>query len=99
MPGVRLASAPEEFGRGRRGDALLLTEALAAGDISNAAKAAIYRRREAPSYLCAVCVVLSVTSWYPPSTIDVAETSVIFASRWRSGIVVTPQLHIVDFTL
>ena len=39
------------------------------------------------------------TSWAPPSTIDVAETSVILAFFCRSGMLFTPTLHIVDLTL
>ncbi len=41
----------------------------------------------------------NVTSWAPPSTMEVAETSVSLASFCRSGMVMTPQLHIVDLTL
>ena len=40
-----------------------------------------------------------VTSWAPPSTIEVAETRVSLASRCRSGMLITPQLHMVDLTL
>ena len=50
-------------------------------------------------YLILPVLVLSITSCEPPSTILVAETSVNFASLCKSGIVVTPQLHIVDLTL
>ena len=46
-----------------------------------------------------VLVERNVTSWAPPSTMEVAETSVSLASRCRSGMVITPQLHIVDLTL
>ncbi|MDQ9825833.1 hypothetical protein RFZ44_21250, partial [Acinetobacter sp. 163] len=34
----------------------------------------------------------------PPSTIEVADTNVIFAFFCSSGIVSSPQLHIVDLT-
>ena len=40
-----------------------------------------------------------VTSWYPPSTMEVEDTRVSLASRCRSGIFVTPQLHMVLLTL
>ena len=40
-----------------------------------------------------------VTSWAPPSTMDTEDTSVSLASRCRSGMLVTPTLHMVDFTL
>ena len=43
--------------------------------------------------------VFSTTSWYPPSTMEVADTRVSRALAWRSGMVVTPQLHMVDLTL
>jgi len=46
-----------------------------------------------------VVVERRVTSWAPPSTMEVAETRVSLASRWRSGMVMTPQLHMVDLTL
>ena len=44
-------------------------------------------------------VVRRVTSWYPPSTILVEETTVSLASRCRSEMVITPQLHMVLLTL
>ena len=40
-----------------------------------------------------------VTSWAPPSTMETADTRVSLASRCRSGMVMTPQLHMVDLTL
>jgi len=40
-----------------------------------------------------------VTSWAPPSTMETEETRVSFASRIRSGMLVTPTLHMVDLTL
>ena len=40
-----------------------------------------------------------VTSWAPPSTMETEETRVSLASRCRSGMLVTPQLHMVDLTL
>ena len=40
-----------------------------------------------------------VTSWAPPSTMETEETRVSLASRCRSGMVITPQLHMVDLTL
>ena len=40
-----------------------------------------------------------VTSWAPPSTMETEETRVSLASLWRSGMVMTPQLHMVDLTL
>ena len=51
------------------------------------------------SLISAYFLSLSCTSWYPPSTMLVELTTVSLASRCRSGIVVTPQLHMVDFTL
>ena len=39
-----------------------------------------------------------VTSWAPPSTMDTEETRVSLASRCRSGMVMTPQVHLVDLT-
>ena len=40
-----------------------------------------------------------VTSWAPPSTMETEETRVSLASRCRSGMFRTPQLHMVDLTL
>ena len=40
-----------------------------------------------------------VTSWAPPSTMETEDTRVSLASRCRSGMVMTPQLHMVDLTL
>ncbi len=40
-----------------------------------------------------------MTSWAPPSTMEVAETSVSTAFFWNSGMVSAPQLHMVLFTL
>ena len=40
-----------------------------------------------------------MTSWLPPSTIDVEETTVSLAFSWSSGIESAPQLHIVERTL
>ena len=40
-----------------------------------------------------------VTSWAPPSTMETEETRVSLASRIRSGMLVTPTLHMVDLTL
>ncbi len=40
-----------------------------------------------------------ITSWLPPSTMLTEDTSVSFASRFRSERLVTPQLHMVDFIL
>ena len=57
----------------------------------------IFNRVSRVSYL--FDVERSVTSWYPPSTIDVADTSVRRAFFCRSGMFVTPTLHMVDFTL
>ena len=42
---------------------------------------------------------LRITSWAPPSTMDVAETRVSLAFSWSSGIERAPQLHMVDLTL
>ena len=39
------------------------------------------------------------TSWYPPSTMEVEDTRVSLAFCCRSGILVTPTLHMVDLTL
>ena len=46
-----------------------------------------------------IYLFLRVTSWAPPSTMETAETRVSFASLCRSGMVVTPTLHMVDLTL
>ena len=46
-----------------------------------------------------VLVERRVTSWAPPSTMETEETRVSLASRCRSGMVMTPQLHMVDLTL
>ena len=51
-----------------------------------------------PAYF-AVVVERRVTSWAPPSTMETEETRVSFASRCRSGMVMTPTLHMVDLTL
>ena len=40
-----------------------------------------------------------VTSWAPPSTMETEDTRVNLASRCRSGILVTPTLHMVERTL
>ena len=40
-----------------------------------------------------------VTSWAPPSTMETEETRVSLASSCRSGMLVTPTLHMVDLTL
>ena len=40
-----------------------------------------------------------VTSWAPPSTMETEETRVSLASLCRSGMVMAPQLHMVDLTL
>ena len=45
------------------------------------------------------CELLRITSWLPPSTILTEDTSVSFASRFKSARFVTPQLHMVDFIL
>lgn len=45
------------------------------------------------------CACFTITSCAPPSTIDVAETSVILPSSFSCLRFVTPQLHIVDFIL
>ena len=45
------------------------------------------------------CACFTITSCAPPSTIDVAETSVILPSSFSCFRFVTPQLHIVDFIL
>ena len=50
------------------------------------------------NYLTEV-VFLSITSWYPPSTILVELTTVSLAFFCSSGMVMAPQLHIVAFTL
>ena len=45
------------------------------------------------------CACFTITSCAPPSTIDVADTSVILPSSFSCLRFVTPQLHIVDFIL
>ena len=50
--------------------------------------------RGLPAYL-----LRRVTSWAPPSTMETEETRVSLASRIRSGMLVTPTLHMVDLTL
>ena len=46
-----------------------------------------------------VYLLRRVTSWAPPSTMETAETRVSLAFFCRSGMLVTPTLHMVDFTL
>lgn len=41
----------------------------------------------------------STTSWAPPSTMEVEEIRVSLACFCRSGMVRTPQLHMVERTL
>ena len=60
-----------------------------------------------PIYLCfylcnnydlyELSISLSITSCAPPSEILTSETIVNLATLCSSGIVVAPQLHIVDF--
>ena len=50
-------------------------------------------------YFNAAVVSFWMTSWAPPSTMEVAETRVSFAFCWNSGIFSAPQLHIVERTL
>ena len=52
-----------------------------------------------PGYLSVVFFSLRMTSWAPPSTMDVAETRVILAFCCSSGMVRAPQLHMVDLIL
>ena len=52
-----------------------------------------------PDYLSVVFFSLRMTSWAPPSTMDVAETRVILAFCCSSGMVRAPQLHMVDLIL
>ena len=52
-----------------------------------------------PPYFIVGAVSLRMTSWAPPSTMEVAETRVSLAFCWNSGMVSAPQLHMVDFTL
>ena len=52
-----------------------------------------------PDAYFAVVVERRVTSWAPPSTMETEETRVSLASLCRSGMVRTPQLHMVDLTL
>ena len=40
-----------------------------------------------------------ITSWLPPSTMEVEDTTVSRALSCSSGMVSAPQLHMVDFTL
>ena len=40
-----------------------------------------------------------ITSWLPPSTMEVEDTTVSRAFSCSSGMVSAPQLHMVDFTL
>ena len=49
-------------------------------------------------YLIAV-FSFSITSCAPPSTMEVADTSVSLAFFWSSGMVSAPQLHMVERTL
>lgn len=51
-------------------------------------------------YSCLRCYLVSfrITSCAPPSMMLVDDTSVILAFSLSSGIVIAPQLHIVDFT-
>ena len=53
-------------------------------------------KMSAENYFCAC---FTITSCAPPSTIDVADTSVILPSSFSCFRFVTPQLHIVDFIL
>ena len=46
-----------------------------------------------------VRLFFKITSWLPPSTIDVEETTVSLAFCCSSGIESAPQLHIVERTL
>ena len=41
----------------------------------------------------------SITSWLPPSTMLVEETTVSLALDWSYGMELQPQLHMVLFTL
>ena len=45
-----------------------------------------------------LAVSFRMTSWAPPSTMEVAETMVSFAFCCSSGIVSAPQLHMVERT-
>ena len=52
-----------------------------------------------PYFITLFEVSLSITSWAPPSTMEVAETSVSLAFCCSSLMLRAPQLHMVDFTL
>lgn len=50
-------------------------------------------------YMYLIYLSLRITSCAPPSTIEVDDTSVIFALLWNCGMVIEPQLHIVEMIL
>jgi len=52
-----------------------------------------------PYFLGKSFVSLSRTSWLPPSTMEVEETTVSLAFSCRALILIAPVLHIVDRTL
>ena len=51
-----------------------------------------------PPYFIVGAVSLRMTSWAPPSTMEVAETMVSLAFFCSSGMVSAPQLHMVERT-
>ena len=55
--------------------------------------------RAACAYLMVAVVSFWITSWAPPSTMEVADTRVSLAFCWNSGMFSAPQLHMVERTL
>ena len=76
---------------------------LSDGVYSIFSPALIIRHVDIPTLFCSTShfylLSLSMTSCAPPSTMLVEDTSVILAFCCNSGILIAPQLHIVDLTL